>query len=184
MMNRAFSGKEKIAMILLAVLFIGAVYYILIDQPVKNTLERTENQLADLETDIQIQEIRAQQLSEMRAELEELKADSSPVKELPEYDNAKGVVALLDAALINSIEYSLNFVPVVFDTENGVVIREIQMTFTCGSYLDARQTIKNLYDGPFRCEISMFKISTVEKETTVADGGLSISLAIKYYETL
>lgn len=177
-MSRSFSFRERILLIVLAVLLVAAAYYLGVFHPTNETLKSVETQMADIETELLIQEEKATRLEEMKTALAGIATDAAIT---PYYDNSKNVVAELNTALAGVIDYRLDFEPVELDS--ALVNRGIQMTFQTGNYASAKEIIEKLYNGPYQCDITQFKIETsVPADNSISASGVTVTLRIVYYE--
>lgn len=178
-MNRQFSNREKILLGILCVLILFCVYYILVWQPVENTLTSAGERQAAAEMELDIQQTRLIKLRRMRQALDSL--DHSAEADVPDYDNAREVVALLNNAMALSNKYSLTFQPVSF--QGAIASRPIDMSFRCDDYATVKQILAILENSPFRCRITSLSVSCVQGKDIQAQE-VSVQASIVFYEYL
>ena len=95
---------------------------------------------------------------------------------LAPYDNLQAVMFELHGILDQTREYSLSFGTV--DTEQAIVRRSISLTFTSGSYEEAKSVLQQLNDSAFRCMLSDVSISLGQ----TGEGLVSVSGTIVFFE--
>ncbi len=181
-MNRALTRREKVLLLLLALLLLAMGYMKLFYEPLQTERIAAETRLADAEDAQLLEQARLHQMRQMEAELEKLKADgAAKAAEIPAYDNIENVMVQLNAILSAAQEYSLTFSEVAFG-EDGTVSRPIQMTFTAVSYAAARTILNDLYHGWYRCSLSGMSVSA--DEDVSRDSPVNVSLTVTFYEKL
>lgn len=184
-MKRQFSRREKILLLILAVLLLGVLYYMLVDQPVRDTVADANSRQSAAESELLIDTAKLMQMRQMQSALDELSADSKAI--VPDYDNAQQVVNLLNKAMLYADSYDLSFRSIAVDGQ--IVSRPIDLNFTCADYSAAKAILTVLHDGPYRCDITAFTIAEndsleAEEYASVAEGSVKCSLTATFYEFL
>lgn len=182
-MKRKFSSREKVLMTVLAVLLIVCSYVLLVDQPVRNITAEAAVRKENAESTMMIETAKLAKMRKMQKALDEL-SDGAEA-DVPDYDNAKEVIRLLNKALSQAEHYDLNFQPVEFDGQ--IACRTIDMTFTCYGYDAAKDIVKVLYDSPYRCEITALSIVDEDREESDAaasiwTGKVTANVTVCFYE--
>lgn len=183
MMTRKLTLREKILFLILAVLLLSYGYYLLVHQPVSAAIAGAQVRQADAETQIMVEQIKAQRLREMKDALAQLALEpQGTVSEIATYDNVQNVVRTLNSALSPADSYNLVFSPVTF--EGHIASRTIDMLFSCGSYTDARGIISRLYASPYRCAISALSLTAQNTDGAprLDRDGVSVKLTITFFE--
>ena len=184
MLKKSFTKREEILLVILAVLATVSLYYYVFYQPLETyRLELTER-MEIAETTITIEQARLVRLEQMRAQLEAAE-ESGKGAPIPTFDNVQQVISHLNDVLYATKEYSLSFRPTV--AEGDRVTRTVQMSFLCNSYAQAKQTVQQLKEGPYRCAITDLSLgATTGRGETVSLSGspVSVSLTLHYYESL
>lgn len=186
-LSKQFTRREKVLLCILGLILVGSTYYFAVHQPVETALRELTLQQEDARSSIMILEIKAQRLSEMRAELEEILARPNP-PETPKYDNLQQVMVFLNTILGSTADYSLSFQPVEAPEEGSVIRRVIQMSFTCPSYGEARSVVEALRGCVYRCQLSNLSMSPAAREreqsADLTAGAVQVSLTATFFESL
>jgi len=181
--KRKFSSREKILLCVLAVILLVSCYYFLVHAPVSAAVEKAKAEKVSLEDELLALEILQVRYDKMAQELEVL--GSAPAVETPEYDNLLQLMAFLNNALASAKDYELSF-DSVETSDDGIVRRNVNMSFTASGYYSARNIVKTLQNCPYRCIISdMQFIPAKDKNTdfaTVTDGQLEVTLTVTFFE--
>ena len=158
-MRRAFTTREKVLLVVLAVLIIGICYYKFLLQPINNDIEMYQLNTVT-EQDMILQKMADRfKMREMEKELDEIHA-TGDVKPLPAYDNAEKMLVDLNTILAKSDSYSLNFGSVEALEESPYIIyRPLSLSFSCSTYEQARGIIDELHDSDDINQISDLSIS-------------------------
>lgn len=106
-MKHVFTNREKILLVILAVLLIAVGYWKLILTPINDSIDALRQQTAS-EQDALIQDsARAAHLTQMKAELETLLSDPN-ARPLPDFDNSEKLLVELNT-ILSGTDYTLNF---------------------------------------------------------------------------
>lgn len=178
-LNRSFSTRETVLILILAVLLIVACYYFLVVKNVSDTVAANNEQLAGIEMNIGVQESLAADRARMKAELDEL-GDDETLPEVAVYDNIRNELNELNTLLGSATTYNLSFgQPTV---EGQLVRRTVTVSFTTPSYASALEVVRQLENGTYRCQITDFTMTG----ELLADGSVSsvnATLSVTYLET-
>lgn len=186
-LSKQFTRREKVLMVILAVLLLAAGYFWLVHQPVETALASIAQQQANADDLIMVLEIKSKRLDEMRAELETIRSDPGTV-EIPTYDNLQKVMIFLNKTLAATTDYDLSFQQVVMPEAGNIIRRTIDMTFQCPSYTAARAVATQLHASPYRCQLGDLSILPAANENGVSrsddltQGAVSVSLSITFFE--
>ncbi len=178
-MKRQFSLRERVLMVVLALLLLGCVYYILVEKPVQDTLMDASQRQSEAESQLTIASAQLQKMRRMQAALDQL--EQSAQADVPDYDNAKNVVELLNRAMALTGEYNLTFQPVT--TQGAIASRTIQMNFRCDSYATAKQVLQILLDSDYRCRVTAMSVSC-NQGSDISQGEVAVSASVTFYEFL
>ena len=178
-LNRSFSTRETVLILVLVFLLIVACYYFLVVKNVADTMAANNAELASIEMNIDVQESLAADRARMKAELEAL-GDNETLPEVATYDNIRNELNELNALLGNATTYNLSFgQPTV---EGQLVRRSVTASFTVPSYAEAIDTVRKLENGTYRCQITDFTM----KGDLLANGSVSsvnATFNVTYLET-
>lgn len=179
MLSREFTKREKILLLILALILLAEVYYLLVHQKVERDLaearERTETAMVAYE----IESAKAAKKQEMLKKIEEAKKDDS-VQRLPDYDNATNVVAYMNGVMESVEEYNLVFNNV--DFRDYIAVRSINMSFSCQGYSAVKNIVTQLEESPYYCEVTGLLISAANELIDVTDGTVSVQMTAVFYE--
>lgn len=178
-LNRSFSTRETVLILVLALLLVVACYYFLVVKNVSDTVAANNEQLAGIEMNIGVQESLAADRARMKAELDEL-GDDETLPEVAVYDNIRNELNELNTLLGSATTYNLSFgQPTV---EGQLVRRTVTVSFTTPSYASALEVVRQLENGTYRCQITDFTMTG----ELLADGSVSsvnAMLSVTYLET-
>ena len=192
-MNRAFTTREKVLLVILAVLIIGIGYFKLLLEPINTSIENYRNMTASEQDEILANTALLQKKKQMETELEELFASGDPTP-IPVYDNSGNLLVELHRILDKSLDYSLNFSGTSPMDVEYLVRRPVSLTFLAPTYAQARAIINELHDSDnVNCisDLSM-QINNGNLDYTNeiirwdlddnSDHYVTVSLVITYYE--
>ena len=175
-MNREFTQREKVLLLVLAVLIIVIGYVKLILQPINEEIESYESLTMEEQTTFSANQIKATRMNLMEKEIEKAKAKGVR-REVPAYDNSSNLLPGLYQIMESSVDYSLDFGELVYD--GNVVQRPVEMTFQTRTYKQARVIIDKLYKSGYAMQISDVNISTKKATDTQL---VSTSMSVTYFE--
>ncbi len=145
MLMRSFTRREKVLLVLLAVVVLIGLYVLLVHNPVKQQLADLAQEKADLELSVQVVKARQEQYNKMKAELDEIFAmPKDEITVMPPYDNIEALTVQLNGIFLG-LEPNLQFQePTRENEEERVITRPIQFTFEAPSYQVARDIVEKL----------------------------------------
>lgn len=156
-MKKSLSQRDIILLLLLALMAVGALYYILIFKPTTARIETLRSQQEQVQTEIDTLNTKLQLLTKMKNELPLLQETNKPVAA---YDNLKPVMAALNNIMLPSQEFDITF-STEEDGESGSIIRRnVNIGFACSDYASAKRIIEDLDDVAYRCQISSAVIAS------------------------
>lgn len=178
-LNRSFSTRETVLLLILAFLLIVACYYFLVVKNVADTMAANNQKLDQIDTSIAVQEALAIDRARMEAELAAL-GDNESLPEVATYDNIRNELDELNALMEGATSYNLSFGQPTLEGE--LVRREVTVSFSVPDYASALNVVRALENGTYRCQISNFTL----KGELLADGSVSTvdaMLTVTYLET-
>ena len=180
-LSRDFTTKEKILLVILAVILVGLTYYQFFDQPVRKATDEAIAEKANLETELVTLEARLANLKRMQAELDSMEGMEN-VRIMPSYNAIKQIHSLLNDVL-GSLGYSITFNNA---TRSGDQVRQrITMSFRCPDLDTAVRVLTDLQNGEFRCLIEDLSVSmSTNTNNTNNNDRVSVSTTITFYETM
>lgn len=171
---RKLSLRERVLLLLLAVIALVSGYILLFYMPTTQRMEALNTQLA------QTQELSAQldtklaSQQQMQNQLNQLADQGSQIPYMPAYDNLQAVMVELHTILAGCQEYSLSFQSEA--GENHVFYRHVSIPFTCSSYEQAKEILQKLHDSALRGLLEDVQLSQRE------NGAVNVAATITFFE--
>lgn len=188
MLSRAFTKREKLLMLLLAVVLLCLFYNQFVKKPVERRIAAADT--TELEQQIGTEESRAERIRAMRAEMAANRDGGSGY--VSTYNNFNAEANALNEIIQAAESFQFSFRQPV--ATEDVVRREIGISFTAADYRLARQILQQIHDLGYRCLIQNVELSADRGrryDTSLPEGELSLenaavrcSLNIIFYETL
>ena len=176
-MNRELTKREKILLLIFAILIIVLGYYKIILEPINDQITNYEGMQLQEETEVDTKTTQAMKMAVMEKEIEKAKA-SGIEREVPTYDNSKVLLPKLYEIMDASTDYSMTFQDIV--TEGNVVYRGIDITFQTRNYTQARKIIDEIIDMGYALEISDITM----QETNDDSSSMSTYMNVTFYEAI
>ena len=164
MLNYTFSKREKVLLLVLALILLFLLWFVLVWQNVANEKLVVDAEIAEAEAQVIVANNKAAKMSGMQEEIAAQKAAGAEPQSLPDYDNTTRLMGQLNAVLASTEDYRLVFDDLDWNDE-GVVARGVTITFGCESIEAGRAVMTSLEDGPYPCAIDSATITS----TNVAD---------------
>lgn len=171
---RKLSTRERVLLLLLAVIAIVSGYILLFYLPTTQRIESLNAQITQSQELVAQLDAKLASQQQMENKLEQLSAQDAQVPYMPTYDNIQAVMTELHAILAGCQEYSLSF-----QSEQGedhVFYRRVSIPFTCSSYEQAQEILQKLHDSTLRGLLEDVQISQQE------DGTVKASATIIFFE--
>lgn len=177
-MKREFTTREKVLLVILAVLIIGLSYYRFLLVPINDGIDQYRADAAAEQDEMLLNTQLLQKQRSMEKELDELFAQGNPAP-VPQYDNSGAVLVELNSILGSAVDYTLNFGSTTELEDGGIISRPVNMTFRTKTYNQAKSILEKLHDSDNISVISDLSLANTE------DGGQSyvdVTLLITYFE--
>lgn len=171
---RKLSTRERVLLLLLAVIAIVSGYILLFYLPTTQRIESLNAQITQSQELVAQLDAKLASQQQMENKLEQLSAQDAQVPYMPTYDNIQAVMTELHTILAGCQEYSLSF-----QSEQGedhVFYRRVSIPFTCSSYEQAQEILQKLHDSTLRGLLEDVQISQQE------DGTVKASATIIFFE--
>lgn len=179
-MNREFTTREKLLILLLCLILVGLAYYQFVDQPVRTALNNAHAERDSLLTELTAVNAKLTVMRRMRDEMEDITAGGT-VSEMKSYNNSKPEIALLNDILRGTPDYTITFADVTRD--NDQIRRNFSLTFVSDKYESIQRIVKQLSESPYRCLIGDLKIS-VTRGKTMEEGPINVNATATFFETM
>ena len=177
-MKRAFTTREKVLLIVLAVLIIGLSYYRFLLVPINNGIDQYRSDAAAEQDEMLVNTQLLGKQRTMEKELDELFAQGDPTP-VPEYDNSGKVLVELNSVLSSAVDYTLNFGSTTELEGEGIICRPVNMTFRTNTYNQAKSILEQLHDSDNIGVISDLTLSNTEDS---GQNYVDVTLLITYFE--
>lgn len=173
-MKRAFTTREKVLLVILAVMLLAIGYFKLVLEPINDSVASLQAQ-ASAEQDMMVQQSAIlANMNKMQQELDQIQ-ESGEAKPLPEHDNKEQLLMELYGILGEAKEYSLNF-GTMTKYNDYIMQRPLYLSFTAANYAHASNILSALHSSDNINQMSDVSF-TFQK-----DDGVSVTLAITYFE--
>lgn len=180
MKKSKISTRELIMLVLLMVLIIGVAYYMGFYTPLQQELADLESQSAAVDAQVNAATAKIASMDTMQRELDEIFArPADEITEIAPYDNKEVVLSQLNGILQRSENYNLSFADPTIQAD-GIVRRNVSMTFSCPDYDSAKSIIQELNDCQWRCLVSNLSISG---GGDIMSGSVQVSATITFFES-
>jgi hypothetical protein len=181
-LSREFSTREKVLLLIMAFVILGAVYYLLIFQPVAEGMKNARLEMESLEEQLAVADVKAMQIINMRAEMDNLESQGLTPTFMPSYNAEKQELDFLHTILSADTEgYQVNFTQVTRNSNQ--IRRNFNLSFSAKNYKIARSIISKLETGDIRCLVGDMTIASSEKNN-ILNGEITVSCVATFYETM
>lgn len=171
---RKLTIRERVLLLLLTVIALVSGYVLLFYLPTTQRLESLNVQIAQAQELATQLDARLANQQQMEKTLQQLSDQGAQVPYMPAYDNLQAVMVELHTILAGCQEYSLSF-----QNEQGedhVFYRHVSIPFTCSSYEQAREVLRQLHDSDLRGLLG--DIQLLQQE----NGTVRVSAAMTFFE--
>ena len=176
-LSRDFSLKEKILLLILAILLVGFAYYRFIDVPVRSGIESARSEQDTLKIELAAVQGKVKSLERMRATLDTIEKDGS-VKYMPSYNNVRNVNRLLNDTL-SGLEYIVTYNELTRDSNQ--IRRNVSIQFTSPDYATMERVVKAISESEYRCLIDDLRGSVTSQRDL---SYLTVNLNATFFETM
>ena len=177
-LSRDFTLKEKILMLLLAVLLLALGYYQFVFKPVNNAIAKAKAEQEALQTELVAVNTKVATLESMQNEINEIAA-SGKVSQMPSYNNSRNVNKLLNDTL-GKLGYSITFSNVT--RTNDQIRRNISLQFVSPDYESMERVFEKLSSSEYRCLINDVSGSINNRYND--DNSVTVNCTATFYETM
>jgi len=178
MLSRKFTTRERVLLLILAVILLAELYYLLVHQRVEREFAEAQARTETATVSYEFESARAERKREMQEKNE--KARKENARPLPEYDNSTNVVAYLNGVMAATGEYNLVFNTVNFS--EYAAVRPINMSFSCPGYSAVKDIVAQLENGPYYCEVTGLSMSTERGIGDMTGEMVSVQMTAVFYE--
>ena len=181
MLNREFSAKEKLLLLIAAVLALGLFYYNFVYKFFQSQYALYDT--AKIEDELLVEQSKSTRIAQMKQIIEDSKGKVKG--DLSVYNNQSaeiiemGMIFDEDADNV-SISWSE---PVMSGT---IIRRDVNITFHCRSYENFKNVLRKMSEMKYRCLIGNVAVSdanTRESTGIVTSGDINASISVRFFET-
>lgn len=176
-MNRELTTREKVLLLILAVLVIGIGYFKFVFEPINEQVRELQSAAAQEQSEIDSSIVQLAQMRKMEKAVEASKADGQE-RAIPAYDNSGMLMRELYQILANTNEYTVDF-SAATSREGYIVLRPVTLTFETGTYTQARAIINAIAGSDNLNQISDVNIRNGQNSSR---NTVQTSLVITYFE--
>lgn len=186
---KKLSKREKVLLVVLIVIIIGVSYYKFVYEPINSQIDRMNSDREREQTELTTLLPKIKLKNEMQATVDKIKAQGA-AERIPVYDNSKELMVALNKVMSAAESYTINFGEA--DRDGYIFIHKILISFTAGTYKEARQIIQNLTTETFVNQISDINVTTESttrnienakgERVTKVEEKTKVSLTITFFE--
>lgn len=163
MINRKFTRRETILLLVLAVLLLAIFYYVVLWRPVTEGMSRDRALIAQVQDTMTSEQVKAQQKKQMLSELDKVKDEK--LGSIEPYSNVKNEMNELYQALADADSYNLTFSDA--RAVNTIVRRDVTVSFQASSWETAYNILQKIQDSRYRCQLMDLSLSAQTKQGAV-----------------
>ena len=143
---------QKIVLLVVVFALIAGGYYAGFYLPVQRRIEAADT--AELDVQIQLEQMKAMQIRQMEEEIEENKASNAPM--VPAYNHFKTETEELNRIFANAYDFTFQYSEPQVDRME--IRRAMNISFTADSFDHAVSMLHEVVEGPYRCLIEDLSI--------------------------
>ena len=177
-MNRELTKREKVLLLIFAVLLIAVVYYKLLLEPINNQIESYRSLTQEEQMQMETAQLQAVRMQQMEAEIAQAKA-AGIERTIPDYDNSAVLLPQLYQIMDSTIEYAMDFDEITF--EGNIAARPVQIEFETANYQKARRVIDKLCTTGYAMQIEDM---TIQEARTTDKRSVHTYLSITFFEAV
>ena len=171
---RKLTMRERVLLIVLAVIVVISGYVLLFYLPMRQSAQSLQAQIEENEELSAQLDARLTQQRQMEHSVAQWSEDPDALPEMPSYDNQQAVMVELNSILSDCLEYSLSFQ--TDDTQGNVFRRTVTIPFVCANYTAAENILQRLHDSALRSHLSDVQIAQQE------DGTVHVTAVMTFFE--
>ncbi len=181
MVTYKLSRREKALLLVFVIVLVALVWFVFVYRNTTDRYNQLESEIQTVETTIEIDTARVNQMAVMKQVIEQRKAEGAQTTKVPEYDNVKPLMDELNSIMGAAETYSLTFDDLDTTTSTEYVYRGVRIDFSCGSYSTAESIVNALANGAYPCVID--SVSIVDNTARYgANARVSSSVHVTFFE--
>ncbi len=181
--NREFTVKEKALLVILVLIILGAIYYLMVYQPVTDSLRSARNEKLNLEDEILVAETKANQILNMQKEISGMESSGHILTGMPSYNAGKAEIDFLHETLsAQTTDYYVGFTQLT--RQGNQIRRNFTLNFSADSYATAKKIVDTLENSEIRCLIGDMVVISGENGESLMEGPVEVNCVATFYETM
>lgn len=177
-MNRELTKREKVLLLIFAVLLIAVGYYKLLLEPINSQIESYRSLTQEEQMQMETAQLQAVRMKQMETEIAQAKA-AGIERTIPDYDNSAVLLPQLYQIMDSTIEYAMDFDEITF--EGNIAARPVQIEFETANYQKARRVIDKLCTTGYAMQIEDM---TIQEARTTDKRSVHTYLSITFFEAV
>lgn len=177
-MNRELTKREKVLLLIFAILLIAVGYYKLLLEPINNQIESYRSLTQEEQMQMETAQLQAVRMKQMETEIAQAKA-AGIERTIPDYDNSAVLLPQLYQIMDSTIEYAMDFDEITF--EGNIAARPVQIEFETANYQKARRVIDKLCTTGYAMQIEDM---TIQEARTTDKRSVHTYLSITFFEAV
>lgn len=177
-LNRSFTRREKVMVVVLLVALIGGLYFLVVHYPIASRMEQIEHDEEEADGLISAAEAKYAEYVSMKQELDEiLSRPAEDISVMPEYNNIETLMCKLHEIFDGTNpDFGFGQASINEDTAS----RTINFTCTARNYEEARQLLRDVTGTGYRCILNSFTMTP--DNGSLYDSELKLSGVVTFYE--
>lgn len=184
-LNRSFTRREIILLLVLALLLILGLYFYAVHYPIVNRTAEIDAEMDDVLFKLDVAKTRQGIYNSMKTELDEIfKLPEDELTVMPEYSNFQTLLNHFNT-IFDGHEPVLSFDTVTFN--GNIAARTVRFTFLASDWEEGREILSQLTSTGYRCLLDSLSFTSAGGDTNredfyVESSPLKISGSITFYE--
>ena len=177
MLNRSFTHREKVLLLIFVVLALGLFYYFVAFRGFKEQMRLYDT--TELQYQIDTETIRATKQKQMEDYIDKHKGET--IGTVEKYNNLSQEVSVLGDILDGKVtDITINWSEPV---ASGNTVRRIAgISFTAPNYTVASSVVDAIHNCQYRCVIGDLDLSSPEEN--MSSSKVSVSMSVTFFETI
>lgn len=176
-LNRAFTKREIVLLLIGAALLIALFYWRVAYIPLQDELASYDT--TDVEAQIAQEQAKAAQIKKMQDALANNEAVS--VGEIATYDNLTNEINELNSIVSGTTSFNFDFKDPYM--QGTTVRRDIDLTFTAANLSAAESVISQLYGCKYRLLIGNMTLQDADGSSNLQNGPVTADVSVTFFET-
>ena len=181
MLNREFTAKEKILILVAAILALGLIYYNFVYRYFQNQIKLYDT--VALEDELMVEQNKAMRISQMKQIIEE--SEGKVKGDLSVYNNQSAEIVEM-GRIFDEDGDNVNITwsdPIMSGT---IIRRDVNITFHCTSYQNFKNILQKMSEMKYRCLIGNVAVTDANTKESVGiaeSGDINASISVTFFET-